>query len=637
MKPIAVVDFETEAIRPRYLGYPPRPVGVALAVDGLPARYVAWGHPTGNTGTLREAKGLLRELWRTHLVVFHNSAFDCEVAHEHLGLPLTPDDYGDTLFLAFLHEPRSESLALKPLAEDLLGVPPRERDALRDWIVANVTGATPKNWGEHIADAPGTLVDPYARGDATRTLRLYRHLVRELAARDRRYPAGEGQQTLWDAYRRELRLMPVILRMERAGIRIDVRRLARDLGDEAKGTGWYGKVRELDAWIIDRLGGRRRVQRFARDGEPFNVGSPQQLADALDAAGLVTGWVKTAKGNRSVSKENLAAVIKDPRVAEALRKREIVEKYISTYGVKWLTQNRDGFVYPRINQVRNAEHEGMAGARTGRLSYSDSWQAIPNVDRIPFDDLPVLKDYVVPDGPDEVINERDYSQQEFRITAHYEDGPLKERYRANPFIDMHTEALVMINELTGLGLDPKRDRRPVKDLGFGLIYGMGLEKTAKKSGQDVETTRQLRKAYLGAIPGLRDLIEGIKQRCRRGEPIRTWGGRLYWREEPKLINGELRNFDYKLINVLVQGSAGDCTKEAMIRVDERLRAKPNRGRLLMQQHDQLGSSCPRDKRHENMRIMREGMESVEFDVLMVSDGKWSPRSWGSLKTYDDKR
>lgn len=629
-KPVAAVDFETQRFcrRPHY---PPKPVGVAIYGDGVPARYLSWGHATKNNATQKQAVGVLAKLWRTHNVTFHNSMYDVEVAQKHLGLGL-PETYEDTLFLAYLYDPRAQELKLKPLADNLLGMPAKEQAQLRDWILKHVPGATPKDWSQYMAEAPGDLVGRYAVGDVKRTYKLRAFFHKQITERERRYPT-DGQ-TQWDAYIRELLLMPVILRMESTGIRVDVKRLERDVPK------WRKRMDELDAWMIKRLGGARKVRQWAKDGEDFNIGSQNQLANALDAAGMVTHWIKTDKGNRSVSKENLKQVIKDQRFAEALQKREILEKYINTYGQKWLDiADKNGFVYPRINQVLNEEYEsGMMGTRTGRLSYGDSLQAIPNVDRIPFDDLPVLRDYVLPDNPDSVVLVRDYTQQEFRILAHYEDGPLLARYQADPFIDMHSEALVMINDLTGLGLHPKKDRRPVKDTGFGLIYGMGVATTAKKTKQDVDTARELRKAYLKAIPGMDDLINGIKKRCRRGEPIRTWGGRLYWVEEPSFSKKfqRMQTFEYKMINVLIQGSAGDCTKEAMIRTDDAYRAKRNLARLMIQVHDELGSSARKGKHDQAMKLMRESMESVQFDVHMLSDGKWG-KTWGSLKPYKDAR
>lgn len=627
MKPLVAVDFETKAIGPRPKRYPPVPVGVAITLPRagkLVSSYDAWGHPTGNNSTRERARLKLKELYQTHTVVFHNSAFDCEVGREHLGLAF-PTDFEDTLFQGFLWNPRALELSLKPLAEEVLNIKPKERDRLRDWILKHVPNATEKDWGAYISEAPGDLVSPYAIGDTERTLKLFLKFREILEARDRRYPPGEGQQSLADAYMREKRLMPVIVKMEARGVRVDVRRLKRDVPK------WRREAADLDKYLITKLGGMKQVMKYAKKGELFNIGSKQQLANAMDAAKLVTHWKLTPKGKRSTAKGNLAEVIKDKKFAEALARRELLLKYVSTYGEKWLELNTDGFVFPRINQVRNRENdaERMGGARTGRLSYSDSWQAIPAPDRRPYPDLPNLRDYVVPDDGESVIAVRDYSQQEFRILAHYEAGPLLERYQENPEIDMHDAAKDMIHEITGMEFE----RRPVKDTGFGLIYGMGIPKLALKAKIDDDTAKILRDAYLKAIPGLKALQAELKSRAKRDEPIRTWGGRLYWVEEPRIIRGRLWTFDYKLLNILVQGSAADNTKEAMIRADAALDSRA--ARLMLQVHDELALSALKARLKKSMATLREAMESVEFDVKMLSDGKWSARSWGSLKKFKE--
>ncbi len=624
---LVTLDYETHGIEHRPV-YPPEPVGVAICGDGVKTEYLAWGHPDKNNCDVKLALHKLRDLHRDPNVeiIYHNCAFDTDVSETHLQLPTLPwNRVHDTLFLAFLHDPRAEELSLKPLAAKLLGMPPAERDAVRDWVLENVPEATPKTWGAFISRAPGDLVGKYAVGDVVRTHKLYKLLVKELRARDRQYPSDNGQDS-FSAYDRERKLMPILRRMEAVGIKINKKRLARELPT------WQAQADQLERYIISKLGGVRAVRQFANDDEPFNVGSGKQLAAALEARGLVTEWLYTAKGNKSVAAKALSQGITDKKLVAALQKREILLKYISTYGQKWLDAPGER-VYPRINQVRNRENDasGMKGARTGRLSYSDSWQAIPAPDRRPFDDLPNLRDYVIPDEPGHMFCVRDYSQQEFRILAHYENGPLLARYQADPKIDMHHAAREMINELTGIMFD----RRPVKDTGFGLIYGMGLEKTAEKTRQDLKTAKLLRDSYLKAIPGLPALIRGIKQRCRRGEPIRTWGGRLYWVEEPKIIKGVMRSFDYKMINVLIQGSAGDCTKEGMINADEPVRAAG--GRVITQVHDELGMSAPVTKHKRAMRELKNAMESVPFDVKMLTDGKISRTSWGSLKEYKDEK
>ncbi len=623
MKPLVAVDFETEAIK-RRPDYPPKPVGVALYGDGIKAEYLAWGHPSGNNCSAGQAVTRLRDIYRTSQVVFHSSEFDVEVGHEAFGLAL-PQDYHDTLFLGFLHDPRSETLSLKPMADELLDMPPTEQQALKRWVVKHVVEATESGWGAYISKAPGDMVAPYAKGDVIRTYRLFKKL--------HPYIVDAGMS---EAYQRELRFMPVKLQMERAGIRTDTRRLKRDI------KRWVAQRAELEAYLIKRLGGARKLLQFARNPKRgFNINSGDQLADALEAAGLVKRWQYTKGGKdglnkkRSTKREHLTETIGDAKIVEALTKRVILDKYCNTYGEKWIEvgEQNDGYVFPTINQVRSRKNDEdrTMGARTGRLSYSDSWQAIPKPDRRPYPDLPNLRDYIIPDDEGDVILVRDYSQQEFRILAHYEDGPLLARYQADPTIDMHQSALEMINELTGLGLDPKRDRRPVKDIGFGLIYGMGLAKTARKTHQPLEMTKLLRASYLQAIPGLKDLSKSIKRRCRDGEPIRTWGGRLYWVEDPKMVDGELKSLEYKMLNVLIQGSAADCTKEAAIRAHHALRDS----RILMLVHDEFVNVARRSKMKREMALLREAMEGVEFDVKMLSDGSWSPKSWGSPKPFKE--
>jgi len=193
-------------------------------------------------------------------------------------------------------------------------------------------------------------------------------------------------------------------------------------------------------------------------------------------------------------------------------------------------------------------------------------------------------------------------------------------YQEDPALDMHEHAKDLIVAI--IHKDIKR--RPVKDTGFGLIYGMGLKKTAKKMEQPLEVAKEIRDAYMKAIPGLAKLKREIEDRCRRGEPIKTWGGREYYVEPPKMVDGDLRTFDYKMINVLIQGSAGDCTKEAMIRADQAGL------KLTLQVHDELVIQSFSGRRVADMGLLREAMEGVPFDVKMLSDGKYGKR-WGTLK------
>ena len=224
------------------------------------------------------------------------------------------------------------------------------------------------------------------------------------------------------------------------------------------------------------------------------------------------------------------------------------------------------------------------------------------------------------------------SQQEYRILAHFEGGALMRAYLENPWIDLHEHSRLLINDL----LHANFTRKPVKNTGFGILYGLGLEKLALKNKCTVEVADQLRKAFKQIYPGLKDIQEVLKQRERDHEPVRTWGGREYFCEEPKLVtlpNGakKLQTYGYRMLNYLIQPSAADCTKEAIVRYWEH---KPTNHRVLTIPHDELLVSVPAKERDVGMELLRQAMESVEFSVPMLSDGKWSPTDWATLKTYD---
>lgn len=178
---IVSLDFETEAIDTRPL-YPPTPVGLAIKYDGGHAEYLAWGHPTNNNCSYTKAHSVLEELLQdtTGEFIFHNAPFDCAVIEEKMGLTVPWSQVHDTMLLAFLADPFGE-LSLKPLAEKLLGQPPTEQEAVRDWLVQHgVCRANDKSWGAFIARAPGDLVGTYAIGDVERTLALYKHFMQEM-------------------------------------------------------------------------------------------------------------------------------------------------------------------------------------------------------------------------------------------------------------------------------------------------------------------------------------------------------------------------------------------------------------------------------------------------------------------------
>lgn len=590
-------DFETHSIEPRP-DYPPEPVGMAHADDHDRPVYLAWGHPSGNNaGTFIVGTNALQDRWRGALLC-HNAAFDLAVATEVLGLPLPAGtQVNDTMFLAFLLDPHGE-LSLKPLAERYLHIPPTERDAVRDWLYAHkVVRKNLKSWGAHISRAPGELVGPYACGDVTRTRELFDHLM----------PLVE-QAGMSDAYRRECDLVPMLLENSARGIPLDHERIGRDL------VAYEDQMATVEAQL------RREWRRqFPSVPPPANWGSTEQLAEQLVAA-RVNNLPRTPKGRVSTARDGLLDALPDTPLSALLAYHSAVSYTLSNYLRPWHEQGKA--LHCNWNQIRDYNDRG---ARTGRLSSSPNLQNMTNVEkydrvheviarhRLKLLPLPNLRSYIVaPKG--HVLFSRDYSQQELRLLAYFEDGPLHAAYCAEPSLDVHVHLGRLIQQRFGLALP----RKITKALNFSKIYGAGAPHLSATLAKPIEEVYQLVAAYEAAMPGVVALSAEIKGIGRRGEYVRTLGGRRYHTEPPKVIDGRLRSFEYKLLNHLIQGSGADQTKEAMRGWYSAIRGTPTR--FLLTIHDQLVGCCPkRDVRRESAKLDEAMLEAFELDVPVKTD------------------
>jgi DNA polymerase I-like protein with 3'-5' exonuclease and polymerase domains len=613
-KPITV-DFETKAIqnRPKY---PPEPVGVSIKYPGRPPRYFAWGHPTGNNTTREQAYIHLSAAWRSKSPkLFQNAKFDLDVAEVHFGLRLLSwDEFHDTMFLLFLKDPHSKTLSLKPSAERYLDMPPEERDAVKDWILANIPGIKPSEWGAYISEAPGQLVGKYANGDTNRTEKLFDYL----------YPLIE-EAGMVNAYNRERRLLPILLRNERVGIRVDVPKLEVDLKN------FRTDVKKAEQWL------------FKFFGREFNLDSDTEKADALQRSGVVTNWVMTPTGRRSTAKKNMTwDMFNDKRVASVLGYRDRLCTCIRMFGDNWLelASTGDGHVHTHWNQVAQDSEAGKKiGTRTGRPSTSNP--NFLNVSKTWYDkddgyahpkflkvrELPLMRQYLLPDKG-EIWLHRDYNQQEVRCVAHFESGALLQAYLDNPRMDVHSHIASEIERLRGMPMQ----RRPVKITVFRRIYGGGVPATMQALRCSALEAKTIMSAVGSVLPGLKELEKEIKKTGKAGEPIVTWGGRLYYCEPPMYSKRFKRHmtFEYKLLNYLAQGSASDATKEAQIRYDD---VKKN-SRFLVAVYDETNVSAPPKAVKSEMKLLKEAMESVEFDLPMLTDGKTGP-NWADIDDYKD--
>jgi DNA polymerase-1 len=567
-------------------------VGVAIQLDGYPeGAYLAYGHPEGNNSTWEQARRKLAEIWDQPIVTHNGGGFDFAVAAEEFDLPF-PKLWHDTLYELFLLYPHEHTLALKPSAARLLGIEDTGRQLLRAWVLANVPGSRGGTWGGFIARASGSLVGQYAAQDVLMTTELHKLLHPQIL--------HHGMET---AYNREKLLAPILHRASIRGIRCDVQQLTDDLQ-------FYECVL-LDCDVA--------IRKYL-NAPDLNIDSDTDLAAAMDAMNLIADWEYTPTGRKSTSKKNMAKMLAGSPLTAILNYRASLSTCVGTFMRPWLElAQATGRVYPTWNQTRQAER---GGARTGRVTCQDPnltnvSKEFPNPPPSGFPPLPLMRSYLLPEEG-HVWCRRDYQQQELRILAHYEDGEMMEAYRADPRVDFHDLAQRLIAENTGMELK----RKDVKIIAFSIIYGAGATTMAQRLGCTYEKAQALRDAYYEAIPGIRSVQNEIRVLVRQNKPIRTWGGRLYFCEEPWTDpkTGKMHTYEYKLLNYLVQGSAGDCTKEAILNYDRECKD----GVFMTQVYDEMNISCPPECVPSEMSLLAECMADVKFDVPMLSDGSVGP-------------
>jgi DNA polymerase I len=586
---ITTLDFETEAIDG---AKPPKPVGLAVRKPDGKAYYMAWGHEADNNCVWEDARQVLIEASRGPCL-FHNAAFDIGVMLEHMKLPI-PQQIHDTMLLLFLYNPHAKTLALKESAQALLKLPPAEQDLLKEWVLLNVPGAKPSTWGACISKAPARFVRPYAIGDVDRTFELFKTL----------YDKHRGP-----AYDRELKLLPILLNSTLEGVRIDLKKLIKDY-----------------RFYVDVHGGvAKRI--YDKVGMSFNISSADELADAISKSNIDAKWVYTATGKRSVAKKNLMSAIQDRELIALLSYHSTLSTYLESFFTSWLNKCDDDILRFSWNQVRNSERGGTMGTRTGRLSSTPSMLNVPK-DPPTFDTtldlppLPFMRQYLLPDEGMSWLK-RDYSSQELRLLAHYEDGQMMQAYRADPLLDLHQFASDVLTQVLGKPVS----RRAAKTIAFSLLYGQGLDALAASLDCTYEEAKTSKAAYLREFSGVKSVEASIKSQWNKGLPIKTWGGREYYKEPSKLIKdkktGKERyaDFGYKGLNYLIQGSSADVTKQALINYN----SIKQDGRFLISVHDEINISGPA----KEMKLLNEAMLDINVDVPMISEGSYG-LNYGNL-------
>ena len=608
------LDFETRPIedhRP-----PPLPVGVALRWPDGRSEYLAWGHRDGNNCTKAHATNVLHDIFKgDEAILMHNAKFDLSVAVHHFKVPM-PNwlRLHDTQFLLVLTDPYQKNISLKPSAERLLGLKPEEQDAVYDWVWANCqkeiieraqrVGCTREQACKALIWlAPVGIVGPYAIGDVVRTHALFEKLHEQV------YIDGASA-----AYDLERRILPWLTKLQLRGMRINKPDLERQIE------------------ILTKAQQDAAFRIFEKMNSFVDLASPS-LARSLSKDGHVSGLAKTEKGNVSTSKDSLAgATFKDPELRELITYWRGVSYILSNSLGPWAATGDANRIYTDWHQTRGMDGAEANGART--LRFSAAWfMNIANERKLKYELLPDLpkipspRKFILPlEGYDKIIC-RDWSQQEFRVAAHFADGELMQAYCKNPWLDIHDK---VVADLSLLGYEYPRKQVKVFDL--AILYGMGIVKTATKAKVTEAEAKMIRGLIKGSVPDLMQLVVDVKHAEKTNGFVRTWKGAKLAKEASKTIyrNGEAINLDfgYKLPNHLIQRTAAEMMKEAMAVWHEDGYAETWPWALSV--HDENNVYSTDADVAEGSRELDAVMRIPGgFDVPMASDLAIGP-DWGSL-------
>jgi DNA polymerase-1 len=290
-------------------------------------------------------------------------------------------------------------------------------------------------------------------------------------------------------------------------------------------------------------------------------------------------------------------------------------KLVNTYvdALPKLVNPRTGRIHPTFHQL---------GAATGRLSSSH-----PNVQNIPIrseEGVRIREAFVAAEGS--MLVSADYSQVELRILAHYSgDESLIEAFRAGEDIHRRTAAEVA-------GIDPKQvdaeQRARAKAVNFGIIYGSSAFGLARQLGIASAEAQATIDAYFARYKGVRRFLDETTARAREQGYVRTWLGRRRYLPDLASRNRALRNAAVRMaVNTVIQGTAADLIKKAMIAVDDALRAEGLRARMILQVHDELVLELPPSERLRVSELLRERMEGVLPLRVPLSIDVGSGASW----------
>jgi DNA polymerase-1 len=484
------------------------------------------------------------------------------------GVEVTAPLY-DTMLASYLANPTAKSHGMDNLAAELLNY--------RTISYNEVAGSGKKQICFDEVEVEKATV--YAAEDADITLRLYEKLLPMVAEQE--------QEKLFNDV--EMALLPILVEMEQAGIRIDPEFL-----------GGLSTVMAKKLAVLE-------TQIHGLAGVSFNIGSPKQLGEVLfERLGLPKG--KKTKTGWSTDVEVLNKLSAEHEIAEKILDYRSLSKLKGTY-----TDALPKLIHPETGRIHTSFNQAVTA--TGRLSSSN-----PNLQNIPIrteEGRRIREGFIPSDGC--LLLSADYSQVELRVLAHMADEPaLKDAFDRGEDIHRRTASEV-------LGIFPEmvtdEQRRQAKAINFGVIYGMsafGLAKQLDISRREAQTFID---TYFERYPGIRTFMDACIAEARENMYVTTLLGRRCAISEINSKNGAVRGYaERNAINYPVQGSAADIIKVAMVKIAHRLVAEGLQTRMLLQVHDELVFDVPLVELESVTTLVKEEMEgAVDISVPLLVD------------------
>ena len=390
------------------------------------------------------------------------------------------------------------------------------------------------------------------------------------------------EQGLTSVYQEiDMPLVPVLARMEEAGVKIDLAALEQMSGKLQREAAI--KARE----IYERCGGE------------FNINSPKQLGDVLFNKLALPMPVKYGKGKKiSTAVDVLEGLAADHEVPRLVLEYRQLTKLKSTYvdALPALIRSHSGRVHTTF---------GQTGTATGRLS-----SANPNLQNIPIRTelgREIRAAFIA--EPGHVLLAADYSQIELRLLAHFsKDKLLVEAFRRGD--DIHTLTASQVFGVPPLMVTAD-DRRKAKAVNFGIVYGLSPFGLSQQLGIESSEARKFIDAYFEKYAGVRTFIDSTLEQTRRDQKVKTMFGRIRPIPDINSKNANQRGFaERTAVNTPLQGTAADLIKLAMIRIDEEIRNRALKSRMTLQVHDELVFEVPEGEVDVMKSLVREHMEKA---------------------------